>query len=268
MGQANNYIISGGTEGKKRLNLLSEILYPYTKTLLEKNGVKCGMSILDAGCGGGNVSVMASKMVGNTGKVTAIDFDEQIIALNQREVVEKGITNIKYSATSIYDIQFKNEFDIAYSRFLLSHLTEPQTALEKLIEAVKPGGTIIVEDVHFSGHFCYPPSNAFEQYVDLYSLAAKKRGHNPEIGPELISIFRNAGLKDVAFDIIQPAFASGNGKWMAYITMDKIKEAIENTGVADKNTIVGILTELEQFTKDEDTIISLPRIFRVWGVKR
>jgi len=267
MEQANNYIISGGTEGKKRLNLLSEILYPYTKALLENNGITSGMSILDAGCGGGNVSVMASKMVGNTGKVTAIDFDEQIIALNQREVVEKGITNIQYSATSIYDIQFKNEFDIAYSRFLLSHLTEPRTPLKKLTEAVKPGGTIIVEDVHFSGHFCYPPNEAFGQYVELYSLAAKKRGHNPEIGPELVSMFKEAGLKDVAFDVIQPVFASGDGKWMAYITMDKIKEAIENTGVADKNTIAVILTKLKQFTKDEDTIISLPRIFRVWATK-
>lgn len=266
--EANNYIISGGPEGKKRLNTLSEVLYPYTKSLFENNGITKGMRFLDAGCGGGNVSVMASQMVGPAGKVAAIDFDKQIIALNQQEAIENNITNLQYKAMSIYDIEFNNEFDIAYCRFLLSHLTEPQKALQKLVAGVKPGGRIIAEDVHFSGHFCYPANAAFEQYVALYSLAARKRGHNPEIGPELVTLFRSAGIEEIGFDVIHSAFTAGNGKWMAYITMDKIKDAIENTGLTDKNTITKILSGLEDFTKDENTIISLPRIFRVWGVKR
>ena len=267
MEQPNKYIICGGLEGKKRLNVLSDVLYPHTKSLFENNGITKGMSFLDAGCGGGNVSVMASQIVGNTGKITAIDFDEQIIALNQQEASENGITNIQYKAMSIYDIEFKNEFDMAYCRFLLSHLIEPRSALQKLAASVKPGGRIIAEDVHFSGHFCYPHNTAFEKYVALYSQAARKRGHNPEIGPELVTLFRDAGIKEVGFDVIQPAFTTGNGKWMAYITMDKIRDAIEDTGLADKNAITKILSELEDFTNDENTIISLPRIFRVWGVK-
>ena len=267
MEETNNYIISGGAEGKKRLNILSDVLYPYTKALLEKNGITNGMNFLDAGCGGGNVSVMAAQMVSNSGKVTAIDFDKQIISLNQQEAVQKGFTNLHYKAMSIYDVDFSDEFDMVYSRFLLSHLTEPQKALQKLKESLKPGGKIIVEDVHFSGHFCYPHNTAFQQYVEFYMQAAIKRGHNPEIGPELVSMFRDAGFEEIGFDVIQPAFATGDGKWMAYITMEKIKEAIINTGLADKNIIDNILSELESYTKDTTTIISLPRIFRVWGVK-
>ena len=177
---------------------------------------------------------MAAQIVGNTGTVTAIDFDDQIISLNRREALENGISNLHYKAMSIYDIEFRDEYDAAYCRFLLSHLTDPRKAMEKLVASVKPGGRIIAEDVHFSGHFCYPPNTGFEQYVHLYSLAAKKRGHNPEIGSELVALFRNAGIEEIGFDVIQPAFTTGNGKWMAYITMDKIKEALENTGVADK----------------------------------
>ncbi len=55
------YIISGGAEGKKRLDILSGILQSTTRTLLESHGLSTGSSLLDVGCGGGNVSLMGRK---------------------------------------------------------------------------------------------------------------------------------------------------------------------------------------------------------------
>ncbi len=262
-----DYIIHGGLDGKKRLAILSDVLQPYTKALLETNSIAKGSSFLDVGCGGGHVSLLAADCVGDSGSVTAIDFDEAIIALNQQEAMAFGITNIKYHAMSAYDMAFENVFDVAYSRFLLSHLTAPLAILKKMLRSVKPGGRIIVEDIDFSGHFCYPDCSAFTDYVKLFTHASEQRKQHPNIGPLLPSLFHEAGIGHVQFEIIQPAFDSGVGKWMAYITMDAIKEAVITQNLADQSTIDAILEELEVFTKDPNTIISLPRIFRVWGVK-
>lgn len=263
-----NYIISGGAEGKNRLNILSGILHEHTKSVLERNGVATGISFLDVGCGGGNVSVMAAQMIGNNGRITAIDFDEEIISLNRKDAETMGVPNISYHAMSAYDIGFHNEFDVAYTRFLLSHLQEPLKVLEKIVHSLKPGGRIIAEDVHFSGHFCYPQCSAFDRYVQLYTTAGLQRGQNPEIGTALFSLFKEAGVKDLHFEVTQPAFHTGEGKWMAYITLDKIKDVVIQQGLADATEVNNILSELEAFTKDESTIISLPRIFSVWGVKQ
>lgn len=262
-----HYIISGGAEGKERLSTLSEVLAPHTRALLELEGPITGMRMLDLGCGGGHVSLMAARMVGEAGHVTGIDFDSGIIALAEQDAQHDNITNVTFHAQSAYEIGFHEEFDLVYSRFLLSHLERPLQVLQRMRESVKPGGRIIVEDVQFSGHFCYPPHQAFDDYLHYYTAAARQHGQNPEIGPALFGLFHEAGIRDVRFDVIQPCFHTGPGKRMAYITMEKISAQVIRAELTDQPTIDAVLKALDDFTRDERTIISLPRIFRVWGEK-
>jgi len=265
--QPNDYIISGGQEGKKRLNVLSEILKDHTRALLETDGSISGNRMLDLGCGGGNVALMAARMVGPEGAVTAIDFDTEIIALARQDASEAGIHNVSFEARSAYDIGFDQEFDIAYSRFLLSHLNDPLRVLKNMIRSTRPGGKIIVEDVQFSGHFCYPPCPAFDAYLHYYSTAAINNGQNPEMGITLTDLFDKAGIDRLKLDMIQPVFTGGEGKRMAGITLEKIKPMVIKQGIADEETINRVLNELEAFTQNRHTLMSLPRIFRVVGYK-
>ena len=264
----NNYIITGGDEGKKRLAILADILHEQTKALIEVGGPISGKRFLDLGCGGGAVSLLAAKMTDDNGYVKAIDFDREIISLARKDAIEESMLNVSFEVCSAYDIVFNNEFDIAYSRFLFSHLENPMIVLQRMIDAVKLGGRIIVEDIQFSGHFCYPACKAFDAYLHYFTTAAKNNNHNPEIGSSLFTLFNEAGIEQIHFDFIQPCFNKGIGKWMACMTMDKIKDTVIKQGLADEETISAVLKELEEFTKDEQTIISLPRIFRVWGVKK
>jgi ubiquinone/menaquinone biosynthesis C-methylase UbiE len=268
MKKTDTYIIKGGKDGKERLDLLSGLLTETTRSLLEANGVTTGVSFLDVGCGGGNVALMAAQMTGDTGRVTAIDFDATIIALDREDAAHKKIHNISYQAMSAYDLDFHHTFDVAYSRFLLSHLTEPRKVLANMAESVKPGGTVIVEDIDFCGHFCYPACAAFDQYIQLFTATAKKRGQHPDIGPSLFSMFEAAGIANIRFEVIQPVFSEGPGKWMAHLTMDRIRDSVLSEGLASKATLSDILDALRAFTEDGSTVISLPRIFRVWGIKK
>ncbi len=260
-----DYIISGGEQGKSRLNTLSDVLYTYTKALLEKQGVSGGVSFLDVGCGGGNVAGMVAEMVGDKGRVTAVDFDESIIALAEKDRVAAGRHNMRFEVMSAYDLSFDREFDVVYARFLLSHLKEPKKVLQLMMRAARPGGKIIIEDVQFSGHFCYPACAAFDEYLRLYAAAAHNNGADPEIGPGLPSLLHGAGLQNIDFDLIQPCFGAGAGKWMAYLTLDKIKATLLAQGITDGKAIDKLLMQLKDFTANEHSVISLPRIFRAWG---
>ncbi len=264
----NDYIISGGMDGKTRLNLLSGVLNPYTKQLLRTLGIATGSSFLDMGCGGGNVSIMVANMIGNTGHVVAVDFDDQIIALAEQDAISQGVHNISFKTASAYDVSLHHEFGTAYARFLLSHLKSPAKVLDKMMRSVKPGGKVIMEDVQFSGHFCHPACDAFNQYLDYYTALALRNGQDPEMGITLFSLFQQAGLSEVGVDMIQPTFSSGPGKWMAWITLDRIKQALIENELATLQTVDELLRELEKFTNDESTIISMPRIFRVWGTRK
>mgnify|MGYP000853132908 FL=1 len=262
-----HYIIEGGEEGKARLNVLSDALFSYTKTLLEKLGLKENMYFLDNGCGGGNVALMVAKMVDKNGKVIGIDFDESIIDLCKQDAVKQQIFNVSFNTQTAYELNYVNEFDISYARFLLSHLNNPKLALEKMVEATKPNGIVVIEDLQFSGHFCYPTNEAFTTYMQLYSKAIELNGGNAEIGPSLIELFKEVGLTNIQFEIIQPVFTKGTGKWMAYLTLEKIKQKLIAASLIELEAINTLLQQLKQFTEDENTLMSLPRMFRVWGTK-
>jgi ubiquinone/menaquinone biosynthesis C-methylase UbiE len=264
----NNYIIQGGEEGKKRLGVLSEILETSTRSLIQSQIELGGKRFLDVGSGGGHVSLMASELVGVHGHVTAIDFDNEITRLARIDAETKNISNINYRTLDAYDLDYHQDFDVAYARFLLSHLQHPEKVLHKMVQSVETGGVVIVEDIDFSGHFCYPPSEAFSAYVNYYTTVSLNNGQHPHLGLKLQSMFKNQPqLKDIRFDVIQPRFDSGNGKWMAYHTLDKIKGTIQRQGLATEEAIEEILLDLKQFTESENSVISLPRIFRVSGIK-
>jgi len=58
-----DYAISGGEEGKQRLDLVAEVLRPTTTNLLRQAGIGPGACCLDAGCGGGNVTRDLAQLV-------------------------------------------------------------------------------------------------------------------------------------------------------------------------------------------------------------
>jgi ubiquinone/menaquinone biosynthesis C-methylase UbiE len=264
----NNYIIQGGEEGKKRLGVLSEILEASTRSLIQAQIALEGKRFLDVGSGGGHVSLMASELVGPHGHVTAIDFDNEITRLARLDAEAKNISNITYRTLDAYALDYHQDFDVAYARFLLSHLQHPEKVLHKMIQSVDTGGVIIVEDIDFSGHFCYPPSEAFTAYVNYYTTVSLNNGQHPHLGLSLQSMFKNQPqLKDIQFDVIQPCFNAGNGKWMAYHTLDKIKSTILRQGLATEDAMEQVLLDLKQFTESENSVISLPRIFRATAKK-
>ena len=57
------------------------------------------------------------------------------------------------------------------------------------------------------------------------------------------------------------------GKFLAQITMEKIRGAILEQSLSSPKEIEEIISELNSFAQNKGTIMSLPRIFQVWGCK-
>ena len=49
--------------------------------------------------------------------------------------------------------------------------------------------------------------------------------------------------------------------------MEHIREAVVGSGLASDAEIDSIVAELDSFANDPRTIMSLPRIFQVWGMR-
>jgi hypothetical protein len=175
------------------------------------------------------------------------------------------ITNVEFQQVDASSCLWHGKFDLAYARFLLSHLNETEKCLAAVMEACLPGGTIVIEDTDFAGSFCYPTCAAYERYKELYQELLQRRGGDPNIGPKLPAMLRRAGIEGIELNVIHPAHIYGEGKLMAPVTMSRISDALTTEGLATESEVQQILTELNHAAADSETVISLPRIFQVWG---
>ena len=221
-----HYAIAGGAEGKSRLKILSRVMQPYTQNLFQRLEIAPGMRCLDLGCGGGDVTFELAILVGKKGHVVSLELDKSIVKLTQEDSQQLGLTNVELKVADALSLDAENEYDLVYTRFLLTHLSHPEAVIEKMKTAVKPGSLIAVEDIEFAGHFCYPKSSAFDEYIRLYQQVVQNKGGDSEIGLKLPGMLKKAGLKEVNFNLVQPTFMEGEGKLVALITMEKIRDAV------------------------------------------
>lgn len=265
---AGYYIIRGGSAGRERLRLLSRVMHGATTRLLDRVGVRPGMSYLDMGCGGGDVTIELAKRAGPTSQIVGEDIDTIKLSLAEQESKAQGFPNIVFRCADVYGTP--NEvvaavppaFDFIYVRFLLTHLPNPRTALSRLVKRLRPGGMLVVEDIDFSGHLCYPEHPAFRSYHELHIESMHRRGGDPYIGPKLPGMLKEAGLCQIEVNVEQPIGITGEVKLVPAITMENIGEAILSDGLCTKEELASLVSQLHLLAQDETTLTGMPRIIQ------
>lgn len=261
------YTIYGGDKGKSRLEVLSRVLSDSTSTFINQYNIEENYKCLDLGCGGGDVSFLISTKLNSKGSIKAIDIDQRELELAEEERKIRGIENLSFGRGDVYQLNSSGEYDLIYSRFLLSHLNNVEAALSNIKDALKPGGLLLLEDTDFSGHFSNPQNDAFDQYVRLYQMLLDKRGANANIGKELFWKLEEAGFSQIEVQISQPVFTQGEGKLMAELTFAGILQSLLEENLVSKSITADIMNELIEFGRSEETMISLPRIFQLKALK-
>jgi SAM-dependent methyltransferase len=259
------YVIQGGIAGRERLRLLSEVMGQSTRDLLAIVGISPGAVCLDIGCGGGDVSCDLARAVGSTGRVIGIDLDQAKLAIARQEAAQENLANIVFETQDVTTWQPNEQFDIVYARFLLTHLPNPGDLISAMSRCMRPGGVIIVEDIDYRGHFAEPACPALDRSVELYTKSVQRRGADPNIGPRLPGLLREAGIEDVQMRLVHPAALQGGIKLLICVTLESIAEAALADGFATEVELRETIQALYEFAQDPHTVMGGPRVFQAWG---
>jgi SAM-dependent methyltransferase len=232
---------------------------------LAEVGIPAGSRCLDVGCGGGDVTIELARAAGATGRAVGVDFDDVKLAIARREADQKAVANVEFEMRDVIEWEPEELFDLAYARFLLTHLADPASLLAAVRRRVRPGGAIVVEDIDFRGHFAEPDCPALHRYVGYYTTLVQARGADPNIGPRLPGLLRAAGVRDVQMNVVHPAALVGGMKLLACVTLESISDAVLNDGIATEREFRQTIEELNAFAADPHTVLGGPRIFQAWG---
>ena len=111
-----------------------------------------GKNILDAGCGMGRNSYWSLKW--GASKLTAFDYDARSVSAAQRNLRDFPQASVVFA--DIYKMPWRNEFDLGFSIGVIHHLKEPKMAVDNIIQALKPGGTLLLWLYSYEGNEWIP----------------------------------------------------------------------------------------------------------------
>lgn len=141
------------------LRWLVELDNPFTKTnrsafIVETLEVTDGMTILDAGCGPGRLTIPLAKSVGPNGRVVALDIQQGMLDRAKVRTENAGLSNVEFINAGLGDGKLpSNHFDRAVLVTVLGEIPNREAAFAELFNALKPGGILAVVEVIFDPHF-------------------------------------------------------------------------------------------------------------------
>src|SRR5690242_19793972 len=121
---SSHYIIRGGAAGRERLRVLARVMRPSLLRLFDHLGLREGMSCLDVGCGGGDVTYDLARIVGPEGRVLGTDMDETKLEIVGKEAAGQELSNIDVRLADAVDAVPEKDFDFCFARFLLTHVPD------------------------------------------------------------------------------------------------------------------------------------------------
>jgi SAM-dependent methyltransferase len=97
------YVLGHSQDEIGRLIGQAAILRSTTERLLRSAGIEQGMRVLDLGCGAGDVSMLAGKLVGPSGSVIGIDPNADILAVARARAQADGLPHVVAAETVAID---------------------------------------------------------------------------------------------------------------------------------------------------------------------
>lgn len=190
-----DYVLGVNQKELERLEFQHGVWKDVTNDFISRCGVSRGMKCLDVGAGPGFVSLDLLNIVGNDGEVTALEPSKLYSEYFQNLCKEKGITNTKFVSSNIEEADLpENYFDFVFVRWVIGFVPDPELFLSKIYSALKPGGTVAIQDYNYEGLTRYPQTEVFKDVPDAVRDYYRKGGGNPYIALKIPELFRKLGI--------------------------------------------------------------------------
>lgn len=189
------YVMGHNDRERRRLALQAALLNPLTDSFLRRAGVSAGMRVLDLGCGIGEVTLIAARLVGPHGQVHGIDVDAAALEIAQGRIRSAGHDNVTFEQIDLAAHAPSGAYDAVIGRHILIHTKDALAILKKAVGMVGNGGLIAFQEYDLSW---FPPGypelplmvHVIEQIVEFFRRAVPR----PSIGTQLFYLMQEAGL--------------------------------------------------------------------------
>jgi ubiquinone/menaquinone biosynthesis C-methylase UbiE len=259
---ASAYLLDNASDkAGARMDVLSRLFDAPTQRVLERVGLAPGWRCLEIGGGGGSIARWMAGRVGPQGHVLCTDLDTRIIEQN-RAAAPANLEVLRHDIAS--EPLPARAFDLIHARLVFLHVVERERALERVVEALKPGGWLVIEDFDTASVVPDARINRFETPLPTSEAVRKYLTRNQDgyFGRRLYGRFGEIGLTQVDAEGRSVMFSRLNGGAdLMRVNFEQIGADVIAAGLITQAQIDADLTTIER----DDFAIPSPILWSVTG---
>src|SRR6516164_10545065 len=250
-----------GNRTEAQYRELSRLYDENTIRHIEQRGIDRGWSCLEVGGGGGSIASWLCARVGVTGRVLATDLDPTFLQ-------SLSYKNLDVRRHDIRSEDLPNEeFDLAHARLVLIHLPDRQVALRRMIEALKPGGWIVIEEfdaLTFLSDPSISPGEVNLRVRRAFDEALTARGVDLHCGRFLAHELKANGLVQVGVEAAVSLWGGkSTGTTLMKLNFEEMREPMVRSGLISQEEFDADLKRIDE----QDFLMPSPMMWTAWGRK-
>jgi len=200
-----HYSFGDAGRASERLRRLATLYRPASEALLTraKNLLATPISLsIDLGSGPGHTSALVAEV---TGATRTLGFERSPAFCEEaRSLAHAGVEFIEHDV-SVSTLPC-SQVDLAFCRFLLTHLPEPVAALSNWRGALRPGGLLVLEELER----LRSTDPVLSRYYELIEGLQRHHGQQMYIGTHLEGFLQEAGFEVVSSDTLQAGISAAS----------------------------------------------------------
>jgi SAM-dependent methyltransferase len=267
---APGYVLGSSDTEQQRLVRQAGVFAAEASWLLDQAGAEPGWRAVDVGCGPIGIMDLLCDRVGAAGETVGVDSEARMIAMARDVAAELNLTNLTLVEAEATGTGLAHaSFDFAHARLLLVNVPDPERVVAELAALVRPGGIVALQEVDWVSWICQPPHPAWDRLRDALRDFRARRGLDVHMGRRLPGLLRGAGLGEVGFRAVCPAYIDGVGDNHALlVTFAKLHgAALVADGLVAADELASLVAELEAHLADPATITIYCLLCQAWARK-
>jgi SAM-dependent methyltransferase len=245
-----------------RLAGLEAALDPGTREHFLSLGLAPGSRCLEVGGGGGSVAFWLAEKVGPSGSVLATDLETDF--LESEAGRRPGLNVLRHDVTSE---DLPGDFDYVHARWLVEWLPDKRLALRRMVNALRPGGTLLVEEPDFVSIFGTAEPPALRRTLTA-AMAFLESTCPVEVtyGRRLFDDLAAVGLVDIAAEGRSPLVRGGSPPAADFLrlTIEKFRGPL----LDQKRVTEEEFAEATEALQDPRRSFVMPMTVAAWGQRR
>jgi ubiquinone/menaquinone biosynthesis C-methylase UbiE len=199
-----------------------------------------GGSLLDVGCGPGNITLDLAERV-RPGRVVGLDRSADVVEAAAESASGQGRSDVEFRVGDVYGLPFDDDtFDVVHAHQVLQHLSDPVGALREMLRVTDADGVVAVRDSDYGAMTWFPPDPALDRWLAAYREVARRNGAEPDAGRRVAAWARAAGGEVIEATVDTWLFAGEEDRrWWGSMWADRVTDSDLGRQVVD----AGIATD-------------------------